>query len=121
MEKSKCQLWGTNFIKESKCQFCGTNFHERNFKSIYLMECVWKFQYLEEGETIPKKGVNICGPSLDFVKLDCSDEDQKNYSYIFLSVVCLEICTFEWKKLQHNIENQEKEVGAFFYKNPNLK
>jgi len=105
-------------MKESKCKLCGTNFTEKNFENIYFVKCVWKFHYLEEGETNHKEGIGICPPNVDYIELNSSDEHKKNYSYLYLRVVELKDILskgHEKDQIKSNLEDQKKEVGAFVF------
>ena len=104
-------------IKNQKCVNCGAILPEKNFKNMYFCKCLWKFEYLEEGATNPKEGVGIAPDNEDFVMLDTSDENQKDYLYMYLRVVKIDHNYKNYSKegILAHIEEQKKTVGTFTF------
>lgn len=108
----------SSLVKNQICKNCGAILEEKNFRNIYFVKCIWKFEYLEQGNYKLKDGIGICPENEDFIMLDTSDEHQKEYLYMYLRVVKIQN-NFNYsaskEEILAKIEEQKKAVGQFIF------
>lgn len=73
-------------ITQQKCTNCGEKLKPSEIKNIYFMRCAWKFLCYKTNSSKEESDVGYADNSVDFVYLSQTDQDMREYTFLYLRV-----------------------------------